>query len=433
MKLNEAKYRSPEWLRNFVDFEVNTGEDIKGEPSKRKAAKLEKEKQAELKRQAEEKVDADRKLKQQQQRAEANKREQQAREDSWKKQADAKEKQDQIEREINTLYRSMISDFSSARYSDKITTPQRNGKTAFYYTFENGKIMRMYKKANDNRYCLEWEGHIYTLGLVWTGKFINLANEMTDKGGARPRRSGYDRYDSYGSKSSSGSSGSSGRSSGSSQRTSSTPPKWKDHPKGTMYQNLKDTVKLREEQLKRSSGSDREALQNELNAAKRMLDNLNKKYSFESNIQNFSQFNQIFEKSKFVETDEFNELLDKINDTGITSLTDIEKKRLDLFSMDDEPILDIIDRMADLTSEFKMVNKKIKQLSDEGKTVEAKNLFRDKWSPMNDEMIKLEREIKSYGIEVGDETFMSLMNKHRSDVYGYDVDNEGGDELEMDM
>jgi hypothetical protein len=433
MKLNEAKYRSPEWLRNFVDFEVNTGEDIKGEPSKRKAAKLEKEKQAELKRQAEEKVDADRKLKQQQQRAEANKREQQAREDSWKKQADAKEKQDQIEREINTLYRSMISDFSSARYSDKITTPQRNGKTAFYYTFENGKIMRMYKNTNDNRYCLEWETHIYTLGLVWTGKFINLANEMTDKGGARPRRSGYDRYDSYGSKSSSGSSGSSGRSSGSSQRTSSTPPKWKDHPKGTMYQNLKDTVKLREEQLKRSSGSDREALQNELNAAKRMLDNLNKKYSFESNIQNFSQFNQIFEKSKFVETDEFNELLDKINDTGITSLTDIEKKRLDLFSMDDEPILDIIDRMADLTSEFKMVNKKIKQLSDEGKTVEAKNLFRDKWSPMNDEMIKLEREIKSYGIEVGDETFMSMMNKHRADVYGYDPDREGDDELEMDM
>ena len=147
----------------------------------------------------------------------------------------------------------------------------------------------------------------------------------------------------------------------------------------------------------------------------------------------FDQFNQIFEKSKFVETDEFNELLDKINDGGITSLTDIEKKRLDLFAMDDEPILDVIDQMADLTSEFKILNKKIKDLSDQGKTVEAKNLFRDKWSPMNDEMIKLEREIKSYGIEVGDETFMSMMNKHRSDVYGYDVDNEGGDELEMDM
>ena len=52
--INEAKYRSPKWLRNFVDYEINTGEDIKGEPSKKRAAKLEKEKQAELKRQADE-------------------------------------------------------------------------------------------------------------------------------------------------------------------------------------------------------------------------------------------------------------------------------------------------------------------------------------------------------------------------------------------
>ena len=46
---------------------------------------------------------------------------------------------------------------------------------------------------------------------------------------------------------------------------------------------------------------------------------------------------------------------------------------------------------------------------------------------------ELEKEIESYGIELGDETFMSMMNKHRGDVYGYDVDNEGDDELEMDM
>jgi len=425
MKLNEAKFRSPEWLRNFVDFEVNTGDDIKGEPSKRKAAKLEKEKQEKLRAEAEKRAQA-------REKAEKEKKEQQDRYNAWRKQADEKEKQDQIEREINTLYRSMISDFSAARYSDKITTPQRNGKTAFYYTFENGKIMRMYKNVNDNRYCLEWEGHIYTLGLVWSEKFIRLANEMTDKGGARPRRSGYDRYDSYGSKS--GSSGSSGRSSGSSgQRSSSTPPKWRDHPKGTMYQTLKDTVKLREEQLRKATGSDKEALQNELNAAKRMLDNLNKKYSFESNIQNFTQFNQIFEKSKFVDDDEFNELLDKINDTGITSLTDIEKKRLDLFSMDDEPILDLIEKMGDLSAEFKILNKRLSDLSSQGKNEEAKKIFRDEWGPLNDEMTKLENIIQEYGIDLGDETFMSMMNKHRADVYGYDVDNEGDDELEMDM
>lgn len=423
MKLNEAKYRSPEWLRNFVDFEVNTGEDIKGEPSKKRAAELEKKKKSELKRQADERQKA-------REKQDQIRREQQAREDVRRKQ----EQQDQIEREINTLYRSIISDFTSNRYSDKITTPQRNGKTAFYYTFENGKVIRMYKNANDNRYCLEWESHIYTLGVIWSGKFIDLANEMIKKGTSRPTsgRSGYDRYDSYGSKS--GSSGSSGRSSGSSgQRASSTPPKWKDHPKGTMYQNLKDTVKLREEQLKRSSGSDREALQNELNAAKRMLDNLNKKYSFESNIQNFIQFNQIFEKSKFVDTDEFNQLLDKINDGGITSLTDIEKKRLDLFSMDDEPILDLIEKMAELSIEFKEINKRLNDLSSKGKNEEAKKIFRDEWGPLNDEMTKLENIIQEYGIDLGDETFMSMMNDRRSDVYGYDVDNEGDDELEMDM
>lgn len=152
-----------------------------------------------------------------------------------------------------------------------------------------------------------------------------------------------------------------------------------------------------------------------------------------ANIQNFIQFNQIFEKSKFVDTDEFNTLLDKINDGGITSLTDIEKKRLDLFSMDDEPLLDLIERMGDLTTQFKEINIKLKDLNNQGKNEEAQKIFRDEWGPLNDEMVKLEKEIESYGIDLGDETFMSMMNKHRSDVYGYDVDNEGGDELEMDM
>jgi hypothetical protein len=431
MKLNEAKFRSPKWLRNYVDFEVNTGDDISGEPSKRKVDKLEKERQdklrAEAAAKAAAKAAADRKAR--------KAREDQARYEEWKKQAKKQNEQQQIERELNTLYQSIISDFSANRYSDKISTPQRNGKTAFYYTFENGKILKIYKNATDNRYCLEWETTIYTLGVEWSSKFISLANEIVKKGGPRPQRSGYDRYDSYGKGSSSGSSGykqSSGSSSGQ-RKADNTPPKWKDHPKGGMYQTLKDTVKLREEQLKKATGSDKEALKNELDAAKRMLDNLNKKYNFESNIQNFIQFHQIFEKSKFVEVDEFNELLDKINDGGITSLTDVEKKRLDLFSMDDEPILDVIDRMGDLTAQFKIVNKKLKDLQSQGKIVDAKNLFRDEWGPLNDEMMKLEKIILEYGIDLGDETFMSMMNKHRADVYGYDPDNEGNDELEMDI
>ena len=421
MKINEAKFRSPKWLRNFVDYEINTGEDIKGEPSKRKAARLEKEKQAELKRQAE-KRERDRQIQ------EELRREQQAREDVRKKQ----EQQANIEKELNKLYYSIISDFSSARYLDKIITPQINGKNAFHYIFEDGRYMKMYSGKKSaiihgvtyNKYELEWENSLYTLGLNWSGKFIDLANEMIKKAGTRPRSSSrQQQQQSY---------------SGSQQqqqqrKANNTPPKWRDHPKGGMYQTLKDTVKLREDQLKKATGSDKEALQNELNAAKRMLDNLNKKYNFESNIQNFVQFNQIFEKSRFVDKEEFDELLDKIADSGITSLTDIEKKRLDLFSMDDEPILDLIDKMGDLTAEFKIINKKIKQLSDDGKSVEAKNLFRDEWGPLNDEMSKFEKEIRSYGIEVGDETFTSMMNKHRSDVYGYDFDKDGDDKLEMDI
>lgn len=272
MKLNEAKYRSPEWLRNFVDFEVNTGEDIKGEPSKKRAAKLEKEKQAELKKQAEKRA-KDREI------ADRLRREQQARADVRRE----KERQERIESELNTIYKSMISDFQSAPYSDKIKTPTVNGDTAFHYTFENSKIIRL----EGNK--IYWDNSIYTIGVNNRSKFVRLGNEMIKKGRVRPgSKSGYDRYNSYGGSRSSGSS------SNSSQQSSTSSSKWKDHPKGPMYQNLKDTVKLREEQLKNATGSDREALQNELNAAKKMLNNLRVKYQFE-NIKSFDQFNQIFE------------------------------------------------------------------------------------------------------------------------------------------
>lgn len=43
-KVNEAVYRSPKWMRNFMDFEINTGKDIKGEPNAKAKAKAEKEK-----------------------------------------------------------------------------------------------------------------------------------------------------------------------------------------------------------------------------------------------------------------------------------------------------------------------------------------------------------------------------------------------------
>lgn len=42
--MNEGVLRSPKWLRNIADFEINTGEDIKGEPSLSRQKKLDAEK-----------------------------------------------------------------------------------------------------------------------------------------------------------------------------------------------------------------------------------------------------------------------------------------------------------------------------------------------------------------------------------------------------
>ena len=47
--MNESKYRSPKWhYRKFIDFEVNTGEDINGKISKNNLGKAKIKKEEEL-------------------------------------------------------------------------------------------------------------------------------------------------------------------------------------------------------------------------------------------------------------------------------------------------------------------------------------------------------------------------------------------------
>jgi len=41
--MNESILRSPKWLRNIADFEINTGDDIKGKPSKKMQKKIDAE------------------------------------------------------------------------------------------------------------------------------------------------------------------------------------------------------------------------------------------------------------------------------------------------------------------------------------------------------------------------------------------------------
>lgn len=123
-----------------------------------------------------------------------------------------------------------------------------------------------------------------------------------------------------------------------------------------------------------------------------------------------------FKESVFVTKDEVDELLDKINSSGITSLSDVEKNRLNLFSEDDKEIIKIIEEMGDLTAEFMEVNNKIKELMSEYKTEEAKSLM-SKWDSLDKKMTVLEKSFKKWGIELDDERLFNLMKKIRPDVY----------------
>lgn len=105
--MNEAVYRSPKWLRNFVDYEINTGEDIKGKPSKRRQKQIDEEnarKEAERKRQQQE---------------EAERRRQQ-------KEEDEKRREDAKKDLFDTLFRTCIV-YIQANYKDcEITVPEDN-------------------------------------------------------------------------------------------------------------------------------------------------------------------------------------------------------------------------------------------------------------------------------------------------------------------
>lgn len=312
--MNEAIYRSPKWLRNVVDFEINTGKDIKGEPSKKSIQKEWDKRWQEtdidiFRKFYSEVIDSNkwrlyygsdeledirkkyrgdmslwdkfdkwlpehkkREAEYQKKRRERERAEEQEREKERQRQREEQRRKEQrqkdIERELDDLFNLMVSDFSKNPYSDKISTPTVNGKTAFHYTFEDGNKVRI----EDNK--IYWNSAIYTVGPITKIKFVNLANEMTQKSRARSGGRSY------------GSSQSSGSSQRAQQRKSHT-----GHPKEPLYNTLKATVKQREDQLRKMSKTDpdRISLENELNTAKRKLQDMKDKYQFE-NIKSFVDY-----------------------------------------------------------------------------------------------------------------------------------------------
>jgi hypothetical protein len=326
--MNEAIYRSPKWLRNFVDFEVNTGDDIKGEPSKKAILKAwderwkecdrstfeifykeiygktgyltsdelekirktlrgdvsvwdkfdkwlpghkqrEKEK-AERRREHERKEEERFRQRQKERREEERLRQERQRE----KENQESQRQKDLEKQLDNLYKLLISDFSANRYDDKISTPVINGEVTFHYTFENGEKFRM----EGNK--IYWRSSIYTVGLLIKAKFIKLINEIISK--AQPRPGGQKSHSS-----------SSGYSSGEYSHRAQQRKSHTGHPKEPLYNTLKATVKQREAQLAKMSKTDpdRVSLENELNSAKKKVKEMKDKYQFENLISFNDYFN----------------------------------------------------------------------------------------------------------------------------------------------
>lgn len=284
-------YRSPKWLRNFIDYEVHTGEDIKGKVSKREL----KERRNREWDSKWSNIDID-DFKSFYEKFHKNyfySREMEglARAD-WdnnidifgefekylKVEKEKKDKEKRILNDINNLYDSISNDFYKNPYIDKFS----NNPVTF--KFENGDIFEL--RPLEIKFTSISKGIITTYNVSWqiNNRFYDLINRIIPASRKRPSTN-------------SNSSSNSNRS-----RYNNTDPnnkekvnnKYSNHPKGKLYQTLKDTISQREAQLKSMSKNhpDRESLENELRNAKTRLEDMKIKYKFE-HINNFYKFSSL--------------------------------------------------------------------------------------------------------------------------------------------
>jgi hypothetical protein len=140
-------------------------------------------------------------------------------------------------------------------------------------------------------------------------------------------------------------------------------------------------------------------------------------------MKNILNFDKFLKESVFVTKEEVDTLLDKISLSGISSLSDIEKNRLTLFSTEDKEIIKTIEAMGDITNEFRELNQRMNKLSSEGKSEQAHSLM-NYWMQLNDKLRPLEQSFRKWGIELGDERLYRLMKKVRPDAYNNNLIDE---------
>ena len=239
--INEAKIRSPKWLRNFVDFEISTGDDI----DDKKKERLEKER--------------------------------------LEKEQERKREQKRLSNEIISIHNKVVSDWNSAKYNDKISTYRVSGKVVVEYKFENGSKL----KFGTNK--LSYDKYTYTLATKNQNMFIDLFNIIINYSNK------YNNRRNPGSGYSSSNRGYDSNSSKSNSKSSSSSSNYSNHPKGNLYKTLLDTIKSREDQLRKMSryDTDRSSLENELKIAKEKAASMRSKYKFE-NVMSFDLYIQQF-------------------------------------------------------------------------------------------------------------------------------------------
>ena len=124
-------------------------------------------------------------------------------------------------------------------------------------------------------------------------------------------------------------------------------------------------------------------------------------------------------ESVFVSKEDVDNLLDKISSSGITSLSDIDNNRLTLFSEGDKEIIDTIEKMADITNQFRELNAEMRRCQDSGES-DGFHLMKD-WMKLNDQLRPLEASFRKWGIELGDHRLDKLMRTVRPDAYNRHV------------
>jgi hypothetical protein len=273
--MNEGVLRSPKWLRNFIDFEINTGDDIKGEPSKR-AKRKEDLNRWDKKWKEVDKDDFKSFFKDVYQKSIYDfelsdiRKELRGNFDIWKKydEWDSKRKAEQerrklIEKEINDIYERLISDFTKNPWRDKITI--KTGPLIIEYKFDNGDELKL--DGNKLGY-LKWT---YTISREFVNLFLTLLNKLIEMSRSRYNSNdGYHKYNTDRNKKTNKSTG---------------------HPKEGLYNTLKQTIIQRKEQLRKlpPNHPDRKSLENELANAESKLKDMKDRYKFE-NIKNYEMF-----------------------------------------------------------------------------------------------------------------------------------------------